>query len=202
MTIGTGDQKTLDFYAASAPVYTASGAGGVSRHLKGFLERLAPGARILELGCGGGRDAEAMIAAGFQVDPTDGTPEIAQKAQARLNRPVRVMCFDELDAEAAYDAIWANASLLHVRRHDLPAVLRLVFRALKPGGLHLASYRAGSAEGRDSLGRYFNYLSRDDLVSIYAQSGTWETLSLIEYQGSGYETAEIPWLAITVRKPG
>jgi hypothetical protein len=70
-----------------------------------------------------------MIAAGFQVDPTDGTPEIAQKAQARLNRPVRVMRFDELDAEAAYDAIWANASLLHVRRHDLPAVLRLVFRA-------------------------------------------------------------------------
>lgn len=66
----------------------------------------------------------------------------------------------------------------------------------------MASYRAGSAEGRDSLGRYFNYLSRDDLVSIYAQSGTWETLSLIEYQGSGYETAEIPWLAITVRKPG
>jgi cyclopropane fatty-acyl-phospholipid synthase-like methyltransferase len=48
---------------------------------------LQPGARILELGCGGGRDAEAMVAAGFEVDPTDGTPEIARKAEERLGKP-------------------------------------------------------------------------------------------------------------------
>jgi SAM-dependent methyltransferase len=94
----TRDSVTLDFYSASAAVYVASGARGVSRNLPSFLDLLPSGARILELGCGGGRDAEAMIAAGFDVDPTDGTPEIARKAEERLGRRVRVMRFDELDA--------------------------------------------------------------------------------------------------------
>jgi SAM-dependent methyltransferase len=90
-----------------------------------------------------------MIAAGFDVDPTDGTPEIARKAEERLGRRVRVMCFDELDALEVYDAIWASASLLHVLRSSLPQILALIFKALKPGGLHFASYKGGDAEGRD-----------------------------------------------------
>jgi SAM-dependent methyltransferase len=102
----TRDSVTLDFYSASAPVYVASGTRGVSRHLPSFLDLLPPQARILELGCGGGWDAGAMIAAGFDVDPTDGTPEIARKAEERLGRRVRVMRFDELDALEVYDATW------------------------------------------------------------------------------------------------
>jgi hypothetical protein len=100
------DLPTLRFYAQSEQVYCASGPGGVSRNLHAFLGMLKPGACILELGCGGGRDAEAMIAAGFKVDPTDGTPEIARKAEERLGQPVRVMRFDELDAVETYDAVW------------------------------------------------------------------------------------------------
>jgi SAM-dependent methyltransferase len=68
------DPATLAFYAREAPDYAASGPGGVGRHLEGFLERLAPGALILELGCGSGRDAASMEARGFRVDPTDGVP--------------------------------------------------------------------------------------------------------------------------------
>lgn len=55
------DPVTLAFYADEAPVYAASSPGGTSRHLAGFLAQLPPGARILELGCGGGRDAAAML---------------------------------------------------------------------------------------------------------------------------------------------
>lgn len=117
------DDQTLQFYADTAPTYVASGPGGASRNLPGFLPLLPAGARILELGCGGGRDAAAMLAAGHDVDPTDGTPAIARQAEAFLGRPVRVMRFDELDAVAAYDAVWANASLLHVPRPDLPVIL-------------------------------------------------------------------------------
>ena len=47
-----------------------------------------------------------MIAARFDVDSTDGTPEIARKAEERLGRRVRVMRFDELDALEVYDAVW------------------------------------------------------------------------------------------------
>ena len=197
----TRDRVTLDFYSASAAVYVASGAKGVSRNLSTFLDLLSPEARILELGCGGGRDAAAMIAAGFDVDPTDGTPEIAGKAEERLGRRVRVMHFDELDAFEIYDAVWANASLLHVPRNSLPQILAQVFRALKPGGLHFASYKGGGTEGRDRYGRYFNYLSREDVTEAYSRSGPWKVVSVTEYLGGGYDGQQGPWVTVTARRP-
>lgn len=196
------DPATLAFYAAEAPIYAASGPGGASRHLAGFLTRLSPGARILELGCGGGRDAEAMIAAGFEVDATDGAPALAAEAARRLGRPVRVMRFDELTADQNYDAVWAAACLLHVPRTGLPEVLARVWRALKPGGLHLASYKASGAAGRDGYGRLFNQLTADALVAAYAASAAWEIAAVSEYDGAGYDGVQVPWVAITARRAG
>ena len=195
------DQATLAFYAREAPVYSASGKAGISRWLDGFMQLLPTGARILELGCGGGRDAEALLAHGFEVHPTDGTPAIAVEAEQRLGRPVKVMLFDELSDIGAYDAVWANASLLHVPRAGLDQVLALIWRALKPGGLHFASYKAGGVAGRDRLGRYFNYPDRQTLTEAYARSAAWEVVSVVDYVGGGYEGGQGPWIAITVRRP-
>jgi len=196
------DEATLRFYAEFAPTYVASGAGGVSRHLAAFLDAVPPGSKILELGCGGGRDAQAMIATGHQVDPTDGVASIARKAEELLRIPVRVMRFDELDACGQYDAVWANASLLHVPRPQLPPILSRIRSALKPGGLHHATYKAGGCEGRDSHGRYFNYLSRDEAVDMYERAGRWEIVSVSEYTGGGYDRgAQGPWVAVMAKRP-
>lgn len=196
------DAATLGFYAAAAETYVASGPGGASRELPGFLARLAPGARILELGCGGGKDAAAMLAAGFAVEPSDGTPEIAAEAAARLGRPVAVLRFDELAAVEAYDAVWAAACLLHVPRPALPGILARIHRALRPGGLHGASYKGGAAEGRDRHGRYFNYPDAAELRALYARSGAWEEIALTERLGGGYDPGVLgPWLSITLRRP-
>ena len=195
------DAATLRFYAERALVYTATRPDGVSRHLEGFLERLAPGARILELGCGDGRDSEAMLARGFDVDATDGVPAMARQAEARLGRPVRVMRFDELEARAAYDGILANASLLHAPRSALTDILSRIFTALRPGGVHLASFKGGDAEGRDGLGRYFNYLSADAVEAAYRGAANWEILSINDYVGGDYEGGQRPWVVIIVCKP-
>lgn len=195
------DEATLAFYADEAPIYAAGGPGGVSRHLDAFLELLSPGARVLELGCGGGRDSEAILARGFQLDATDGVPELARKAEERIGRTVRVMRFDELDAVNEYDAVWAHASLLHVPRPALAGVLSLVFRSLKPGGVHFADFKGGGCEGRDAFGRYFNYLTADEVSAIYKCSADWDILSLTEYLGGGYDRVQGPWVGITTRKP-
>lgn len=194
------DPATLAFYAAEAPVYAASGKDGVSRHLASFLKRLPEGATILELGCGGGRDAEYMIAQGFRVDATDGVAEIAALAQARIGQPVRVMRFDELDADERYDAVLASASLLHVPRQALPDILGKVWRALKPNGWHLATYKAGGTEGRDLFGRYFNYLAPHEAEFAYRATGPWEPLEIGQGMGGGYDGVQGPWLAVTARK--
>lgn len=194
------DERTLRFYADEAPVYTAAGSGGVNRHLHEFLDRLPRGARILELGCGGGRDCEAMLERGFAVTPTDAVGEIASKAEERIGLPVKVMRFDELNSFEEYDAVFASASLLHVPRPQLSAMLRLIYRALKPAGLHYASYKGGGAEGRDSIDRYFNYLTLDEVKRAYAQAGEWALIDAQEYFGGGYEGGIGPWVAVTLRR--
>ncbi len=194
------DEATLRFYAAEASAYAASGPDGASRHLAGFLARLAPGARILELGCGGGRDAAAMIAQGFDVDPTDAVPAMAAEAEARIGRPVRILRFAELEAEARYDAVWAHASLLHVPWPALPGVLARIHRALRPGGLHFANYKAGEGEARDGLGRYYSYASPELLLAAYREAAPWATLDIETYPGGGYDGRPTPWAAITATK--
>lgn len=195
------DPATLAFYDGEAPTYVASGKDGASRSLAPFMEMLPAGARILELGCGGGRDAEAMLAHGFHVEPTDGSAAIAAKAEQRLGRAVRVMKFDELSDVEAYDAVWASASLLHVPNEALDGVLGRIYRSLRPGGLHFASYKAGGIPGRDKFGRYFNRPDRASLTEAYARSAPWEVISIIEYVGGGYEGGQGPWIAITARRP-
>lgn len=194
------DPATLAFYASEAPVYTASGKAGEARHLEAFLDRLNPGAEILELGCGGGTDAEFMIARGFVVEPTDGVPEMASKAEARLGRTVRVMRFDELDAVECYDAVIASACLLHVPRSGLPGILARIHRALKPGGWHVASFKGGGTEGRDKFGRYFNFLSYEQADDIYRRSADWALVEIEEGVGGGYDGKQGPWIKVTARR--
>ncbi len=194
------DPATLDFYAQEAPVYTASGKDGSFRHLEPFLALLAPGASILELGCGGGYDAAFMLARGFDVDATDGVAVMATKAEARIGRPVRVMRFDELDAVENYDAVVAAASLLHVPRAGLPDVLARVYRALRPGGWHIASFKGGGTEGRDHFGRYFNYLSAADAQAAYRAAGPWASLEIDEGTGGGYDGVQGPWLKVVTQR--
>lgn len=197
----TFDARTLQFYSEEAPTYVAGGQGGQSRYLPSFLKLLPPTSRILELGCGGGVDAKFMLDQGFEVDPSDGTPEIARKAEEVIGLPVRVMRFEELDSVDAYDAVWANASLLHVPRAGLANVFRRIFTALRPGGYHFANFKAGGTEGRDRSGRYFNYLTLPEVVAAYSGSAPWEVAAAEEYIGGGYEGGRGPWVAITVRKP-
>lgn len=194
------DPATIDFYEREAPDYVASGIDGTNRHLPGFLARLTPGSRILELGCGGGRDAAHMLARGFDVEATDGVPAMAALASRRLGRAVRVMRFDQLDACECYDAVYASASLLHVPRSGLPDAIERVWNALKPGGWHFASFKGGGAEARDRLGRLFNFLDASELREVYCDGREWSRLETTEGEGGGYDGRRWPWTMVTARK--
>ncbi|MGY4507222.1 SAM-dependent methyltransferase [Bradyrhizobium sp. USDA 3650] len=118
-----------------------------------------------------------MLAEGFSVRATDGSPEMAEIASQRLGHAVEAMRFDQLDAHEAYDGVWASACLLHVPRDELAGILARVHRALRPSGVFYASYKMGEDDGRDSLGRYYNYASPEWLEATYANAGRWITLS-------------------------
>ncbi|MBY6217923.1 class I SAM-dependent methyltransferase [Qipengyuania aquimaris] len=195
----SSDAATIAYYEANAPRYTLSFGQAPSRHLDRFLDRLSPGARILELGCGGGRDSARIIERGFDLDATDGTPAMVRKANERFDVGARVMLFDDLAAKDEYDAVWAHACLLHVPRADLPPILAAILEALKPGGLHFANYKLGEAEGRDPLGRWANLPDEEWLQSTYRVAG-FEVLAAERYRGKGADGVQRDWYALTLSK--
>ena len=193
------DEETLQFYRGNAEAYARREIAAHTR-LTRFLALLAPGAAILELGCGAGAASAEMLAKGFEVRPTDGSPEMAREASQRLGRPVETLLFHHLDEVAAYDAVWANACLLHVPRQELAHILALIRRALRPDGYFYASYKTGDADGRDALNRYYNYPSPDWLRASYANAGDWSSLSIETGEVTGFDGKRAQMLFVTARK--
>lgn len=194
------DDGTLRFYAENAEVY-ASRQRQLDRHqLDGFLAALPAGGDILELGTGGGQDAAYMLSTGFTVTPSDASPELAAAAESLLRRPVKIMAFDKLDAVEAYDGVWASAALLHAPASELTDDIARIHRALRFGGCFTASFKAGTGEGRDGLGRYYNYPSAETLLAHFRAAAGWATLDLSERDGGGYDGKPTRWLWVKATK--
>ena len=150
----------------------------VRADIEAFAERLDVGARVLEIGSGGGRDARLMEDLGLRVRRTDITPGFVallreQGVDADLLDP---LVDDLLSPEGPYDAVWANASLLHVRRDDLTTVLSRLAAVTRPGGLLRASVKEGDGEGWSTHGsvrnpRHFTYWRADALRSVTTGAG-------------------------------
>jgi len=193
------DEETLRFYRGNAQAYAAR---EITKHtrLTRFLALLPPGATVLELGCGAGGDSAQMLAAGFDVRPTDGSPEMADVASRRLGRPVETLLFHDLDAVEAYDGVWANACLLHVPRSELAHVLARIWRALKPAGYFYASFKTGAAEGRDLLNRYYNYPTPEWLRAAYSEAGDWDSWSIETGEVRGFDNEKAAMLFVVARR--
>lgn len=194
------DDRTLDFYARNAAQYVQHGAEAPSRYLLSFVAALPAHARVLELGSGSGRDAAFMLSQGVDIYPSDASSQLAREAESRVGRAVRLLRFNELEEAEAYDAIWASASLLHAPASELSDDLARIHRALRPTGLFVASFKAGTGEGRDELGRYYNYPDADTLLTHYREAAGWASLHIETTMGSGYDGKPTQWHWVTARR--
>ncbi len=190
--------ETLDFYAQNAEAYAARSV--VNPKLVEFLRLVTPGGLVLELGTGSGQDAKAMLENGFRIDPTDGSRELAREASQLLGQPVRHMFFESLDAVEQYDGVYASASLLHAQRSMLPQIIKLIYRALKPGGWVWASFKDGAREGYDQLGRYYNYMQSEELTALWENCAPWGKFTQTTWQGSGYDGLPTLWHAVIAQR--
>lgn len=168
----SADARTLAAYDARAQDYARQfRAKAPDSDLQAFMALLPPGARVLDLGCGPGTASAFLRAAGFVPDPVDASAAMVEMANDRHGIGARQATFDDIEAQAAYDGVWANFSLLHAPRADLPRHLAALHRALKAGGaLHLGM-KTGEGEGRDRLDRFYTYYSRAALEAQLAGAG-------------------------------
>jgi SAM-dependent methyltransferase len=152
-----GDTVTTDM----APIYER------------FLPLVMPGGRILDAGCGSGRDTLAFLRRGYQVDAFDGSSEMARRASALTGIEVRQLMFESLlntPLPGKYNGIWCCASLLHVERDLLPAVMGALRRALAPDGILYVSFKHGDTD-RVKDGRKFTDLTERGLEQILTAIG-------------------------------
>jgi 2-polyprenyl-3-methyl-5-hydroxy-6-metoxy-1,4-benzoquinol methylase len=123
------DAKTLGIYAAKAQEYADVTQNLVSDpQLKAFIEAVKPGGTVLDLGCGPGIAAQHMARAGLVVTAIDPVPEMVALAAQKHGVTAKQASFDDLTGTDLYDGVWANFSLLHAPRSDMPRHLKNIAR--------------------------------------------------------------------------
>lgn len=188
------DENAEPFFADTAFVDLSDGR-------RRFVAALPPGGRVLDAGCGSGRDALAFRELGFDVTAFDGSAAMVAKASAHTGLTVLHLDFAELTWCEAFDGIWANASLLHVPRRDLPDIMRGLRAALIPGGVWELSFKLGRGE-RQTPGRLFTDLDEPAARALIAEVGGLETLAItISYDVRPGRENE-GWTNLLVRRMG
>jgi len=154
---------------------------------------------ILDFGCGPGRDLAAFRSLGHEAVGLDGSAAFVRMARAYSSCEVLHQNFLGLDLPAdRFDGVFANASLFHVPRHDLPRVLAELRNALRPGGVLFASNPRGeNTEGwsGDRYGVYHDFES----WSAYLTEAGFEAVRHY-YRPPGLPRAQQPWLASLWRR--
>ena len=192
---------TLAYYDANARAFADSTRDVEFAHMRGrFASLLAPGARVLDLGCGSGRDARAFLEAGLHVSATDGSAELCREASAHCGIPVRHELFQELADVEAYDGVWACSSILHLPKAQLADVLGRIERALVPRGVLYTSFKLGDFEGERN-GRYFTDFTGPAFRAFVRASCGLAVEQLWETSDVRPGRAAERWLNAILRKP-
>ena len=148
-TIAYYDRNAADFAGQTADLNLGS-------LYDRFLAHVGAGGRILDAGCGAGRDTLAFAQRGYEVVAFDASPEMVRLARARVGNRVmgNHMRFESVTSLAEFDGIWTCASLLHVPECSFPDVAGRLAVALRPGGAWYMSFKSGSGQ-RMAGGRLF-----------------------------------------------
>jgi SAM-dependent methyltransferase len=199
-TVRAYDASAADYRAATAEV-PASVRAAIDR----FLGLVRPGARVLEIGSGSGRDARALEEGGVSVRRTDITPAFVHLLRdGGHDADVVDPLVDDLSDPAApgtpYAAVWADASLLHVDRDDLPRVLSRLADATEPDGVLFLGLKEGDGEdwslhGNVTAPRFFTFWREEPLRSALEGAG-WRVTAVERDTGAHGE----PWLQVIARR--
>lgn len=130
-------QQTIEVYKELGRRYLKGIDDVVPEELPEFIGLLNPGSRVLDVGCAGGRDSKFFVEAGHKVLGIDVVDSFLREARKRVPGAMfKRMDVLQLDfPDNTFDAIWAQAVLLHFSKIDLPKILKKFYRILKPGGL-------------------------------------------------------------------
>lgn len=158
---------TADYYEKNADDFIASTIhANVSGLYEKFEKCIPAGCRVLDLGCGSGRDSRYFAGKGYDVTAVDPSVSMCEQTRKYAGVPVYRKRAEELTFENEFDAVWACASLLHVAGSEQTTAMRAVCSAMRTGGVLYASWKYGDRSRTDESGRTFTDLNEKKLGNI------------------------------------
>lgn len=195
-------RKTLRHYDGNAVDFCAGTADhDVSQNISALLDAIAapPPCRILDFGCGPGRDLRRFVALGHRPVGLDGSAALVAMARRAAGCEVLQQNFLALDLPAAhFHGVFANASLFHVPAQELPRVLRALWETLGPAGVLFASNPRGNNQEGWSGNRYGCFHDLRRWRGYVSAAGFSEVRHY--YRPAGKPRPQQPWLATVWRK--
>ena len=144
------DPETIKVYATQADKYAAITDDDKANDaiLSSFMATLPAAGRVLDLGCGPGTSSGILAKAGFQVTATDAVPEMIALASKHAGVDAYCATFEDIEGTDIYDGIWANFSLLHAAKVDMPRHLAALVKV--PGEIHTSVHFDKKAQPDDA----------------------------------------------------
>ncbi len=134
------------------------------------------GRRVLDVGCGGGRDIAEFLKRGLQVDGIDYSGQTIRRCREKFSEAN----FYEGDTrkmplpDKKYGGLWVCASLLNIEKSEVPIALSEFKRVLKKNGVLFISVKEGKGERMvaDKAGeRFFSFYSVSELKALVQKAG-------------------------------
>jgi len=190
----------MSFYDQNAErFFNDTVAVDVSALRERFLAFLPKPARILDAGCGSGRDALAFLRSGNLVEAFDASANMAKLASNYTGLKVACCSFAEAEYSFKFDGIWACASLLHVRRAEIVTVLLHLQGLLVDGGYLYSSFKKGECETYRNE-RWFNDYTVEALRTLFLAETSFVPVDLWETDDVRPGRSDETWTNCIARK--
>ncbi len=200
--------KTLNYYSNNASGLAARyESADVSELQSKLLNNFKGKHRLLELGCGSGRDAAFMMNHGFNVTGLDGSKEMIQSAielhpELDGNLIAAAIPEDLYKIKKTFDGIYSIATLMHLKKPQVLSAIKGLSTMLAPGGILFFSVSIARNDinetGYDEKGRFFLLLSREEWISICRESGFKEIKTNLSVDG--LKRDGVTWLTCVLKK--
>lgn len=172
-------QNTTKVYDTLGKKYLSDSEKAIPPERKDFIKNIPAGAKILDVGCGGGRDAKEFVKNGFRVTGIDLSGVLIKIAQGEVSEATfkKMSVLDIKFPKESYDAIWAHAVLLHLVREDVIKALSGLHKILKLGGLLHVRVKKGKGEAlvKEKISgwqeRFYTYFSKKEVESMFKKVG-------------------------------
>jgi len=192
--------STVDFYNKNAEEFYKNTVNvDMCEHYRRFEEYLLPESRILDAGCGSGRDSLYFLTKGYNVRAFDASAEMVKLSSELTGLSVQQAKFEDVEFDVMFNGIWASASLLHVDRGSIIDKLQKLATMLSENGVLFMSFKYG-----DKV-----YEKDDRIFNCYDESSFSKMLSAIPMLTilELYKTADVReekineyWLSAIVKK--